>query len=752
MKLNMTIELPLKNPEEILDMRKINNIIDTNFVNTLNNEQKFEKFQSQTLDSVSNNAFFLTSVVKKLSIDLESQIVSIVENFNKKILSDLSFPVELLKEHPDVSVQWEAVRSSINVLHDETYFMISILKDLMQTSSDLSELVLEIIKNGYPKLQEQALQIKNLNTKIAENEREYNQQITSIKSEHDIKIEKFRKMNHEKDKRINEKDRKITELQDKIDDLTPRLKICEEFMKEANSQVASKYEDFLEMNKYIGELFKDKNRLLRVLEEKEIVIDQLQHAKEELIKNGHSKNVLNTTSKKETDSFRIGTSVFADQIKQSEKRITEHEANQAKNNDYFTRESQIQNFFRDEKNKSTSKYEINPPNNEFIKKEELEKSSFMNNNKPSINQYVDESTKNNLIRSNIEQNDSQFKKEENTLLNKASRINKDKIDELLKNDTLKKSSANQYIDELKKIDMMKSRLEQSDSNIKPEESKFLQEVSLIYKEKVDDSLRNNVLKRSNANRMSREKLAELKASLIENNNQLQENKSFFKLNQNLSKEPKNENKLEDDHQKNIKESQLAQSNLENNKLASEMSLFYKNLKNSSIKNMTDSGISNKIAQAEVENDKIVESGLPDSQTVKEKKVFYKDKIDQSVKKQEISVLDDSPEFAKLSSSHLMTSFLPTSQQFSQKRDKIDEDISQLYSGKIADLIKEVTKTSQTYSEKYIELPEENEKVLASKNLGQKQTLEEINNKMTDQLDNFSRKKIDNSIKQDDLKK
>ena len=322
MKLNLTIELPLKNPEEILDMTKINKILDSNFVNSLNDQQAAQQLTHNNLDEFTQEAFFTASIVDKLSSDINDLTASMKSEFPEKVDYDIQLPDALVSEYPDIPIHWNTVKNKYNSLHERVFGMCKVVEQLVNNSHLLGSLVTELARNGLPQFNELNSEISNLTEKMSKIEVESKKAIKENKDVSDLKVEKYRLQIHDKDKLMNQKDAMNFKLEKEMSLITEELKVTKSVLTETSSQVSNKYQDFQELNKYISELFKDKNKMLLLMDEKDNFIAKLQNEIEEF------KKTVQTNEKKDKNNnksdlvgLKLLNETFAKRIDELEKEV-----------------------------------------------------------------------------------------------------------------------------------------------------------------------------------------------------------------------------------------------------------------------------------------------------------------------------------------------------------------------------------------------------------------------------------------------
>lgn len=287
MKVNLTIELPLKNPEEVLDLGKLTSALDSNYVNSINDLKPFRIVADKTGEELVNEAFFTSTTVAKMLADLTEKTAMIKNTFAERISYNVTFPEDVVREFPDLPKYWITAKDGYNKLQQEAFAAFEMVDGLVSSTVFLVNLVRELFANGLPKLDSMRSQIKSLNEEIENNEIKAQNALKQCVENCQIEIEKMRVKMHEKDKLVIVKDRRVIELEKQVELLKSDLKTTQETLSETSNQVANKYTDFQELNKYIGELFKDKKKAIELMSEKDALIAKLQQELADLTEKMH---------------------------------------------------------------------------------------------------------------------------------------------------------------------------------------------------------------------------------------------------------------------------------------------------------------------------------------------------------------------------------------------------------------------------------------------------------------------------------
>lgn len=287
MKVNLTIELPLKNPEEVLDLGKLTNALDSNFVNSINDLRPFRVLADKAAEDIANEAFFTSTVVTKMLGELTEKTALIKNTCSEPISYNVVFPEEVLNDFPDLPRYWSAAKDGFNNLQKDAFAVFEMVDGLVSSTMFLVNLVRELFANGLPKLDALRGEIRSLHEEIEGNQVKAERELKQCVEDHEIEIEKMRLRIHEKDKLVIAKDRRALELERQVEVLKEELKAIKETLAETSSQVANKYTDFQELNKYIGELFRDKKKSVELMSEKDAFIAKLQQELAELTEKLH---------------------------------------------------------------------------------------------------------------------------------------------------------------------------------------------------------------------------------------------------------------------------------------------------------------------------------------------------------------------------------------------------------------------------------------------------------------------------------
>jgi FtsZ-binding cell division protein ZapB len=282
MKLNLTIELPLKNPNEVLDMAKVHEVLDSNFVNTINDNQPFRNLSDRPTTELSNQAYFISTVIQKSVQEISQSIQSIKYKYAEPVDFDPSFPPSVVQEAPDLPKHWKALRSDFNGLREATLNLFQLISPLTDSAGDLKDMFQEIFAKGFPEIEQLKAKVAQLQDEVVRNQVQAQVVLRRAVEAHEADVAQFRIKMHEKDKLFNVKERRAAVLEKELETMGRELTTVQEALVDTTTQVSNKYSDFQELNKYIGELFKDKRKFVALVQEKDGLITKLQDEVREL--------------------------------------------------------------------------------------------------------------------------------------------------------------------------------------------------------------------------------------------------------------------------------------------------------------------------------------------------------------------------------------------------------------------------------------------------------------------------------------
>ena len=293
MRLTFSIDIPLKNPEELIDLEELSKNENTGFTILKDGSTQNTNYSKSSHTFLTDQSRLLSAVVLSRKQEIDGLINRIKSKNPSSLISEHKFPDAFGIRYPDHLAEYQQSQIRFNSIHNETFSLIDLVNDLLDNTINLSQLNKSLLENGLLEIKKQNQIIEELKIKAEEFK------LISEEKEQKIKTdfsEKMRDLENRFDKvefMCNEKDVVISDLQNNIGNVQNKSHEFETQLQQLIFQTETKYKNSEELSKYVTAILKDKKQLSETLDKTSKEVAELQIAfekKEEDVKTTLQKN------------------------------------------------------------------------------------------------------------------------------------------------------------------------------------------------------------------------------------------------------------------------------------------------------------------------------------------------------------------------------------------------------------------------------------------------------------------------------
>lgn len=303
MRLTFTVDIPLNNPEEILDLKKLDQSKDASYILYNQDPSDDNPFKDYTFQNLESRSHLHSANILSIKPEISKMIDNIKTAYPDEVLS-LEFPGPFALRYPHHFEEYKTSQIRYNSLHNEVFTLLDTLEHFLGHSESLSQISQTMIENVIKNLENQKIDsevekndIQSKFDKIIEKNVEM---VKSLESEN----EDLKQRLHEIGLICDEKDVVIEELQTSYDSLYLNFSQTSEKLKDALAMIEEKLKNVDEMNRYIHIMLIDKKELKQTIEikSKEVIQTEL---KIENLKDDHEEKINKLRSYYETEMEKM---------------------------------------------------------------------------------------------------------------------------------------------------------------------------------------------------------------------------------------------------------------------------------------------------------------------------------------------------------------------------------------------------------------------------------------------------------------
>lgn len=277
MRLTFTVDIPLKEPEKLIDLNKLSETENVSYV-LLNQEGIPDyTFNNLTYQSLKDHSKNISIQLLTKKPEIESLISEIKAQHNSAMRIEHKFPDGFGLRYPNHMAEYNHSQARYNSLHNETFVMIDAIVDYLEHVTNLCALMQGLLDNGLVDIKNKDTEIEQLKAQIAtinaefkERESKLVETQTAVLTDIRARMAELSRICDEKDVVIDQSNQNYTILLEERDGLKVKLS-------ESQNLIVNKFKNTEELSQYINTMLKDKRELTVILEAQSKEIAELKY-------------------------------------------------------------------------------------------------------------------------------------------------------------------------------------------------------------------------------------------------------------------------------------------------------------------------------------------------------------------------------------------------------------------------------------------------------------------------------------------